>query len=146
MVAGVVVGAALAPRVLTTLGITGPSAPWAAALILVVCGSLGSTLGYWLGDPLRRGILRAGIPGPTELTAGAIFSGVAVLSVMWFLGVSLDRVPSIGAMVQQSSILRVLDAALPQPPPFLAGVEKDLANVPFPQTFAPGFEPNVAPL
>jgi hypothetical protein len=41
MVTGVVAGAALAPHVLSTLGITGSSAPWAAALILVVCGSLG---------------------------------------------------------------------------------------------------------
>jgi S1-C subfamily serine protease len=148
MVAGVVGGAALAPHVLSTLNIAGPSAPWAAALILVVCGSLGSTLGYWLGDPLRRGLLRAGLPGPGELMAGAVFSGVAVLSVMWFLGVSLYRVQNVdlASMIQQSSILRVLDVALPQPPAFLAGVERDLANVPFPQTFAPGFEPSVAPL
>jgi S1-C subfamily serine protease len=79
---------------------------------------------------------------------GAVFSGFAVLSVMWFLGISLDRVPNVDLanMIQQSRVLRILDGALPQPPAFLAGVEKDLANVPFPQTFAPGFEPSLAPL
>ena len=65
---------------------------------------------------------------------------------MWFLGFSLYRVPAVSNMIQRSSILRVLDTTLPPPPAFLAGVERDLANVPFPQTFAPGFEPNVAPL
>lgn len=149
MVTGVIVGAALAPLVLNALSINGASTrPWAAALVLVVCGSLGSTLGYWLGDPLRRWILRASAPSSGELVGGAVFSGFAVLSVMWFLGVSLDRVPQpdLANLIQRSTVLRVLDQALPQPPAFLAGVEKDLSSVPFPQTFIPGFEPSVAPL
>jgi S1-C subfamily serine protease len=150
MVTGVVIGAAIAPVVLNRLSITGASTrPWAAALVLVVCGSLGSTIGYWLGDPLRRGILRASSPSSLELVGGAVFSGFAVLSVMWFLGVSLDRGPSpdLANLIQRSTVLRVLNLALPQPPAFLAGVEKDLSDVPFfPQTFFPGFEPSVAPL
>src|SRR5205807_5254997 len=99
----------------------------------VVCGSLGSTIGYWLGDPLRRGILRAGSPSSLELAGGAVFSGFAVLSVMWFLGVSLDRGPSpdLANLIQKSTVLRIMDLALPQPPAFLAGVEKDLSAVPF---------------
>ena len=147
MVSGVVFGAALAPFVLDALAIRGAATrPWAAALILVVCGSLGSTLGYWLGDPLRRRILRAGLPSSGELIGGALFSSFAVISVMWFLGTSLDRSPALARLIQTSSILRVLNVALPQPPAFLAGVERDLAGVPFPQTFVPGFEPSVAPL
>src|SRR5205807_2223863 len=94
------------------------------------------------------GILRATAPGSGELVGGALFSGFAVLSVMWFLGVSLDRVPQpdLANLIQRSTLLRILDQALPQPPAFLAGVEKDLSAVPFPQTFIPGFEPSVAPL
>jgi S1-C subfamily serine protease len=149
MVIGVVIGATLAPFVMNVLDIRGASTrPWAAALVLVVCGSLGSTLGYWLGDPLRRKILHAGMPGRGELMGGTVFSAAAVLSVMWFLGVSLDRVPVAGlaTQIQNSVVLRALNVALPPPPAFLAGVEKDLASVPFPQTFAPGLEPSVAPL
>jgi S1-C subfamily serine protease len=146
MVIGVVAGAAIAPFVLNTLNITGASArPWAAALVLVVCGSLGSTLGYWLGDPVRHAVMRASLPGAGELMAGALFSAGAVLSIMWFLGASLYRAPELANLIQSSVVLRALNQALPPPPAFLAGVEKDLADVPFPQTFL-GFEPNVAPL
>src|SRR5439155_21476897 len=88
----------------------------------------------------------AGSPGAGELFGGAVFSAFAVLSVMWFLGTSLDRSPALARLIQSSTLLRVLNVALPQPPAFLAGVEKDLAGVPFPQTFFPGFEPSVAPL
>jgi S1-C subfamily serine protease len=147
MVFGVVAGAAVAPYVLNTLNISGANTrPWAAALVLVVAGSLGSTLGYWLGDPLRRGVMRASLPGPGELMGGALFSGFSVLSIMWFLGASLDRAPQLANLIHSSVVLQVLNQALPPPPAFLAGVEKDLADVPFPQTFLPGFEPSVAPL
>lgn len=149
MVVGVVLGAALAPFILTALNITSASTrPWAAALVLVVGGSLGSTLGYWLGEPLRGALTRGAPPARAELAGGAVFSALAVLGVMWFLGFALNRGPNAGLAktIQSSALLHVMNRTLPPPPAFLAGVEKDLADVPFPNTFIPGTEPNVAPL
>lgn len=149
MVIGVVLGAALAPFILNALSITNANTrPWAAALVLVVGGSLGSTLGYWLGGPLRNALTQGAQPARAELTGGALFSALAVLGVMWFLGFALNRGPNadLAKMIQTSALLHVMNRTLPPPPAFLAGVEKDLADVPFPNPFLPGTEPNEAPL
>jgi uncharacterized membrane protein required for colicin V production len=75
MVGGVVVGAAVALPLLTALGVSGATLrPLAAAAILLVAGSAGSTLGYWISEPLRNAILRRGIAHPPEMLAGALFS------------------------------------------------------------------------
>src|SRR5919202_4598255 len=139
MVGGVVAGAALAPPLLAWLGITAaPVRPFAAALMLLVAGSVGSTLGYWLGEPLRNAVLRRGVSHPPEMLARALFSAVAVLSVSWFLGLTFSRGPNadLARQIQRSAVLRELDLVFPRPPGFLAGVQRVLAGVPFPQTFA----------
>jgi S1-C subfamily serine protease len=149
MVAGVVVGAAVAQPLLTTLGVSGPTLrPLAAAAIVLISGSLGSTLGYWLSEPLRNAVLHRGMAHPPEMLAGAIFSGVAVLSVSWFLGLTFSRGPSpdLSRLVQRSVILRQLDTLFPRPPGFTSGVQQVLAGVPFPQTFAELAPPNAEPL
>jgi S1-C subfamily serine protease len=82
------------------------------------------------------------------MLAGALFSGIAVLSVSWFLGLTFSRGPSpdLARVVQQSVILRRLDAVFPRPPGFTSGVQQVLAGVPFPQTFAGLAPPNTQPL
>jgi hypothetical protein len=145
MVGGVIAGAALAPGILSALGITGSVARQVAAvLVLIVAGSLGSTFGYWLGEPLRRSVLQNGLSQRPEQLGGALFSGATVLLTGWFLGLTFDRGPSadISRLIQNSAILRGLDGSLPPPPGFLAGVQKVLAGVPFPSTFA-GLAPTV---
>lgn len=149
LVAGVVAGAAAADPVLGALGISGSGArPLAAALVLVVGGSLGSSVGFWLGGPLRNAIADRRERGGPEMLAGAVFSAAGMLSVVWFLGLTFDRGPSqaLARQVQGSAVLARLDLFFPRPPPWLAGVEKTLAGVPFPQTFA-DLQPNLpAPL
>lgn len=148
LVLGVVGAAALAPQLTDVLGITDQAGrALTAALILVVGGSLGSSFGYLLGETIRHRTV-----GPHrnegEAALGAFFSGLAVIAVAWFLGLSLDRVPNptISSQIQHSAILRRLDTFFPRPPAFLAGVERTIAGVPFPATFA-GLEPNLpAPL
>jgi S1-C subfamily serine protease len=149
MVVGVVVGAAVAPALLTAVGVSsGTLRQLAAAAILLVGGSAGSTLGYMIGDPLRNAVLRRGVAHPPEMLAGALFSGVAVLSVSWFLGLTFSRGPSpdLARLVQRSAILRQLDVLFPRPPGFLAGVQQVLSGVPFPQTFAGLAPPTEQPL
>src|SRR2546421_9048886 len=149
MVAGFVIGAAVALPLLTALGVAGTTLrPLAAAAIVLIGGSAGSTLGYWLSEPLRNAVLRRGIAHPPEMLAGALFSAVAVLSVSWFLGLTFSRGPSpdLARLVQRSVILRQIDAVFPRPPGFMSGVQRVLAGVPFPQTFAELAPPSTQPL
>ena len=143
LLVGVVAAAAAAPALTDALGIGDAGLRrLGAVMILVVGGSAGSSLGY-AAAALARGRVRRG-PTEPEHAAGAIFSGLAVLAVAWFLGLTFDRgpVPPVSQMVQSSWILRQLDSVAPRPPGFLARVEATLANAPFPQTFA-GLAPSL---
>jgi len=146
LVVGVIVGAALAPVLMDALQISASTArSLGAVLILIVLGAIGSSLGYWVGEPIRLRLLARPESGRIDSFAGAIFSALAVLSVSWFLGLSLARVPSpaLSSAIQRSAILRRLDAIAPRPPAFLARVEGIIAGVDFPAAFS-GLEP-VAP-
>ena len=143
LLGGVVLGAAVAPFVADLLGIRGPlTRPLTGVVILFAAGSIGSSAGYWLGEPLRLRSLRKAGGARLDGLGGALFSMFAVLSVCWFLGLSFSRGPSpdVSRLIQHSTILRILDDTIPRPPPFLAGVEQLLAGVPFPSAFA-GLEP-----
>src|SRR5881628_4270055 len=147
LLVGVLLAAASARYVLDYLGITNASArPLGAALVLVIGGSLGSSIGFALGEPIRRKILRTGIHTSTDSVAGAALSAFAVLIMCWFLGLSFSRgpVPQIAQQIQRSVLLRGLDTLAPRPPAFLASVAQVLAGVQFPPVFA-GLEPSGMP-
>ena len=148
VVIGVVVGAALAPPLMDWLGLTSATArSLVAIMILVVAGVIGSSIGYWVGEPIRIRLLAQPQSGRIDSVAGAIFSAVAILSVCWFLGLSLARVPSpvLSAAIQRSTVLRFLDGIAPRPPGFLARVETIIAGVNFPAAFS-GLEPTPSAL
>jgi S1-C subfamily serine protease len=137
LIVGVILGAALAPAASDALGIADPGLRrLAAVMVLIVGGSIGSSVGYAAAAAARGRV--AAPPNEAEHITGAIFSGLAVLGVAWFLGLTFDRgpVPQVAQLVQQSLILKRLDAAAPRPPGFLARVEAVLADAPFPQAFA----------
>jgi len=145
LLGGVVAGAALVPVVMDGLHITGPTARSVGGiLVLVIVGAIGSSLGYGLGEPIRLRLLARPDRGRADSLLGAVFSAIALLSVSWFLGLSLARGPSpqLGEVIQRSVILRSLDAAAPRPPGFLGRVEAILSGVRFPSAFS-GFEPLV---
>ena len=147
LVGGVLLGAAAATPLLNYLGIHNPGArPLGAALVLVIGGSLGSSVGFAAGEPIRRRILRAGVHTSTDSIGGAVLSVVAVLAMFWFLGLSFSRGPSteIAQQIQRSEILHTLDGAAPRPPAFLASVEGILSGVNFSPAFA-GLEPGSLP-
>jgi S1-C subfamily serine protease len=148
LVAGVVAAAALAPGVADLLGMTDTRIrSLAAVLVLVVGGSLGSSVGYLAAGALRARLARGAHPHPPERAGGAVLSGLAVLAVMWFLGLTFDRGPSpeLSRLIQGSAVLRGLDHVAPRPPSFLSAVERTLAGVPFPQPFAV-LAPEITPL
>jgi len=145
LVVGVVVGAAVAPYIADLLGIRGPlTRPLTGVVVLFAAGSIGSSAGYWLGEPLRLRTLRRPVGARFDGLGGAAFSMLAVLAVCWFLGLSFSRGPSpdVARLIQRSTVLRFLDGALPHPPSFLAGVQQVLAGVSFPSAFA-GLEPTL---
>lgn len=149
LLAGVLLGAIAAQPVLNYIQLTSPVArPLGAVLVLVIGGSLGSSIGYATGEPIRKRILRGGRHGTSDSLGGAAFSALAVLVMMWFLGLSFSRGPSqeIAQQIQQSVVLHQLNSVAPQRPGFLARVEDILAGVQFPAVFA-GLDPSLpAPL
>src|SRR3989442_1640684 len=143
LVVGVVVGAALAPVVMDALNLSNPTArSLVAVMILIVLGTIGSSVGYWVGEPIRVRLIAHPQSGRIDSLGGAIFSTVAVLSVSWFLGLSLARVPSpqVSSAIQRSAVLRTLDTIAPRPPGFLARVQTIIAGVNFPSAFS-GLDP-----
>jgi S1-C subfamily serine protease len=147
LLVGGLLGAAAASPVLNYLEIHNEVArPLGAVLVLVIGGSLGSSIGFAAGEPIRRKILRAGVHTLTDSIGGAILSTVAVLLISWFLGLSFSRGPSpdIARQIQRSAVMHTLDSFAPRPPAFLASVENILSGVNFPSAFA-GLEPPSLP-
>jgi S1-C subfamily serine protease len=138
-----VIGAARAPLLLSALNLNETAVQsLVAIMILIVLGTVGSSIGYWVGEPIRLRLLAQPRGGRIDSVAGGIFSALAVLSVSWFLGLSLARIPSppLSAAIQHSAVLRALDNIAPRPPAFLARVEAIIAGVNFPSAFS-GLEP-----
>src|ERR1700730_15014345 len=143
---GVLIGAALAPLLMDALNITDSTVKsLGAVLVLIVLGAIGSSVGYWVGEPIRLRLLAHPESGRIDSYAGAAFSAVALLSVSWFLGLSLKGgpTPQVASAIQRSAILRTLDSVFPKPPAFLARVETIVSGVNFSAAFA-GLEP-IAP-
>jgi S1-C subfamily serine protease len=143
LLVGVLLGALAAKPVLDYLQINNSVArPLGAVLVLVIGGSLGSSIGFAAGEPIRRRILRTGVHTATDSFGGAVLSAVAVLIMCWFLGISFSRGPSqeVAQQIQKSVVLHVLDSIDRIPPPFMASVEGIISGVSFPPVFA-GLEP-----
>jgi len=145
LLAGVLLGAIAAQPVLDYIHVTSPVArPLGAVLVLIIGGSLGSSIGYATGEPIRKRILSGRRHSVSDSLGGAAFSALAVLVMMWFLGLSFSRGPSeeIAQQIQGSVVLHQLDSVAPERPAFLARVEDILAGVQFPAVFA-GLEPTL---
>ena len=142
---GVVIGAAAAQSLLDYLGINNPMArPLGAVLVLIIGGSLGSSVGFAVGQPIRDRILKQRVHTGSDSLVGAGLSALAVLAMCWFLGLTFSRGPSpeLAYQLQRSTVLHALDTVAPRPPGFLARVESILAGVSFPPVFA-GLEPTL---
>lgn len=141
LIAGVLVAGAVSSRLLDALGLYDPnSRPLSAALLLLLGGCVGATVGFWVGEPLRRWITSHDRPHSLDRLAGGAVSLLAVVMVVWFLGLSFSASTDadLSSVAQGSNILRTIDRFAPEPPGFLGGVEHTVAAVPFPSTFFPG--------
>ncbi|MFN2466094.1 MAG: MarP family serine protease [Candidatus Dormibacteria bacterium] len=137
LVAGLAIGAVMAPPVERAFA-TGPTTgPYIALLMLFVAALIGSSLGYAAGEPIRMRLIRGRDRGRLDSIAGAVFSIFTVLASAWFLAQAFARgpIPAVVSAIERSTILRLIDAEFPRPPAFLMGVQQIIAGVPYPKVF-----------
>src|ERR1700716_883556 len=92
LVLGVIIGAALAPVLMDALKISDSTVrSLGAVLVLVVLGAVGSSVGYWVGEPIRLRLLARPESGRVDSAGRAVFSALELPSASWFLALSLVR-------------------------------------------------------
>jgi S1-C subfamily serine protease len=140
---GLYLGALIAPSVASS--VHGRTAKAIVAVVILlgvatIVGGLGRLLGARSVSLLQR--LRL---GPLDSAFGVAVSVAAALFVTWLLAnlVQGSQLSSLDRGLQQSRIVRALDAALPPIPSVFAGVERFLAQNGFPVVFA-GLPPQSA--
>ncbi len=140
---GLVLGVLLAPTV--ARAVHGSTAKALVAFIVLIgvasiVGGLGRLLGARSGKLLQR--LRL---GPVDSVFGVAVAVVVALIVTWVVAILLQnsQYAALDRSLQQSRIVRALDAALPPIPTVFAGVERFLAQNGFPIVFS-GLPPQTA--
>jgi S1-C subfamily serine protease len=140
---GLVLGALVAPSVAKV--VHGRSAQTVVALVVLIgvatiVGGLGRLLGARSGRLLQR--LRL---GPVDSVFGVAVAVVVALVVTWVVAILLQgsQYSALDRSLQQSRIVRALDAVLPPIPTVFAGMERFLAQNGFPIVFT-GLPPQTA--
>jgi uncharacterized membrane protein required for colicin V production len=135
LIAGVVVGVVLAPRMAQLAG----SPPTAVALALgtvLVAGAIGNMLGWAAGSRLRRRTHETPLRR-VDAVGGSVISAVALVLAIWFLALNLagGPFPVVSRGLRDSSIVRTLDSALPPPPSLVGEARRLLAMLGYPEVF-----------
>jgi S1-C subfamily serine protease len=136
MFGGLLLGAWIAIRVAGW--VTGEAEKLALTLLtLGVFAALFSVLGGWLGVRAAQ-LLRRIHLGTADTALGGIASVLGVLVVVWLLAGTLATLPNAdtGRLIQDSAIIRRLDAVLPPAPEITARLGRLLDPLGFPQVFA----------
>jgi S1-C subfamily serine protease len=132
---GVLVGVLLAP------GLADLSAErlTRGAIVLgtvLIAAAIGNSLGWLVGTRVKRRAERDPA-ARVDAAAGAGVSIVALLLTTWFLALNLANgpFPMLARGIRDSRIVRVMDAALPPPPPLVAQLERVADVLGFPNVF-----------
>ena len=140
MFAGLLLGAFVATEIAGR--VTGETARIALTLTTVslltfTFGAIGGRIGVRVAWLVRRVHL-----GLVDTTLGGIAAGLGVLVFVWLIAGPLAMLPTadMGPLIQDSAIIRRLDAALPPAPEITARLGRLLDPLGFPQVFA-GLEP-----
>jgi S1-C subfamily serine protease len=141
---GLVAGAVAAPIIASAV----PQGVGHVALLLAaffgvafLIGGIGEALGEHLGRLAER--LKLGV---VDGLFGAVFGVAAALMAAWLLSATFARTagPVLSAQIQNSRVLRILDANLPPAPDILTRLENSLGAAGLPRVFT-GLEPTPAP-
>jgi S1-C subfamily serine protease len=138
LVLGGLVGIWLAPHLLGNV----EPALWvslAALFVVLVCASFGQALAQYGGAKVRAKITWQPVRA-VDAVGGAVLSVVAVLTVTWMLGVAVSgsRIPGIGPMVRDSTVLNRVNEVMPsQAQGLLRGFDKVVGSSFFPRYLEP---------
>ncbi|HZB03834.1 MAG TPA: MarP family serine protease [Actinomycetota bacterium] len=136
LIAGLVAGALLAPRVARLAGdVFGQAA--AALFTLLALAAAGDAVGFLIGRRVWAAARRSRLD-PIDSGAGSVVGMVAALVTVWFLAFNLVQgpFPVLSRQIRESAIVRGIDAVLPRPPSLLAQVRTFLDRFGFPEVFA----------
>lgn len=145
LVAGFVVGTWVAPP----LSVHVTSSLWrplVAIGILVLCASLGSSLGSFVGGIGNRGLKKVSL-GAFDAAGGAALGAVTSLVSWWFVATILVNLSwfSVGAAVNSSAIVTTMDKIMPPAAQIENRVLSLIREADFPQVFATVTSPPATP-
>jgi hypothetical protein len=143
LVAGVVIGAILAPRVASIAN--SPTSAIALALGTVLIGAAAGNLAGWvLGSRVRRRSDGTKLQR-VDAVGGSLIAVVGLLLATWFLALNLVNgpFPGLARGIRESRIVRTLDTVLPPPPSILGELQRVLSLLGFPDVFV-GLPPQPA--
>jgi uncharacterized membrane protein required for colicin V production len=145
LVAGFVVGTWVAPP----LSVHVTSSLWrplVAIGILVLCASLGSSLGSFVGGIGNRGLKKVSL-GAFDAAGGAALGAVTSLVSWWFVATILVNLSwfSVGAAVNSSAIVTTMDKIMPPVAQIENRVLSLIREADFPQVFATVTSPPATP-
>jgi uncharacterized membrane protein required for colicin V production len=128
LIAGVLVGVALAPRVSQLAG----SPTTALAFVLgtvLVAGAIGNVLGWAIGSRLRKRAHDTPLRRVDAL-GGSVISATALVLVVWLLTMNLAQgpFPVIARSLRRSEIVQTIDSTMP-PAPSLVGEARRLLSL-----------------
>lgn len=136
LLVGLILGALFAPALASLAEDPATQTGIAVATLLALAG-FGDGAGWLLGSRARAAT-RGGRFRPADAAAGSLVSVTAVLLCTWFIALNLVNgpFPALAGEIRSSAIVRVLDAALPQPPSLLAEVRRFFNRFGFPEVFS----------
>lgn len=138
--AGLVLGLWAGTWVAPTLSVRVTSASWRPLLaigIVIVCASLGSSLGSFLGGVANRA-LKLVLLGPLDAAAGAALGALTSLVTCWFVASVIVNMSwfAVGSAVNKSTIVATMDSVMPPAAQIEGRVMDIIRNADFPQVFA----------
>lgn len=145
LVGGFVIGTWVAPQL--SVHVTSSSwRPLAAIGILIVCTSLGGSLGSFLGGLANRGLKLVAL-GSLDAAGGAVIGAMSSLVMCWFLASVLVNLSwfSVGAAVNSSAIVTTMDKVMPPVTQLEGKVLNLIREADFPQVFASVTAPPATP-
>lgn len=135
LLAGLLVGALLAPT--TTAASDEPATQAAIAIAtLVIAAGIGDIAGWLIGGRLRSRAHGTALRAPDRAT-GALIGVVAVVLVTWFVALNLVGGPflPLAGQIRRSAVVSGIDAVMPDPPSLLGGVRRFFDAFGFPDLF-----------
>ncbi len=109
----------------------------ASTALLVLLASIGQGIGATLGARVHHGVVDSAGARSADSAGGAVLGVAAVAVLAWLVvPVMADTAGWPAASARGSTIARLIDEHLPDPPPQIAELERQLAGGRFPQIFS----------